>query len=1098
MKLRVAVLGLAGVLAGGALFAQTTFGVIRGRVLDPTGAAIAGVNVVITNTGTNIAKTAATNPSGSYEAGYLQPGTYTVMVEAAGFKRSVSEGVVLSANAIVLVDANLAVGEITSSINVEAGAPLIATETATVTDIKTGEQYLKAPLNLRGNANSFVYNFMSLVPGAQPTDNQYSISFAGTRNTMNNYTVDGITTNSVLYGNQVGPAYPSMDFVQEVKVDLSGNSAEFGAPGYVGMITKGGGNQFHGSAYWYYGSSGLNARNPFQNSVASAVLNNYGASVSGPVIRNRTFFSGGVEGFNEHTAKAFNLNLPTDRMRKGDFSLLKDAAGRPLNTVVRDPFTNAPFPGNVMPASRLNPSALKTQERFYPHVNFGDPDTVAANFRGSAKQSRRKEQVDVRIDHQFSSRNSFFGRFDASRLPIGVWEGNLPTVGPRKQRRQTRNLVLSDTHTVSPAVINEFRFGLIRGYNPFEGPVDGATAVQEMGLTNMPADLPKVGAIPRVQITNFQQITQINHQRGAEVISQWQDNLSVIRGRHTLKFGGEIWRNYGSDYAVSPSLAYGAVNFTGNYSGYSYADFMLGIPRTASRSSAGFALLKNTNWDKFLFVQDDFRVSARLTLNFGLRYELNSPYVEGEDRIYSFNPYTGRMVVPNEKAQSALFKGFAASNLVPIVTAAEAGLPERTLAYTDKNNFAPRFGFAYKLTADNKTVLRGGYGIFYDSFTAALAWGMVGGPYNGSEAAPVNAIANGAALWMWPDMFPRALNQSGTASLSGQDPRLATPYTQQWSLTLEREVWNMGLRAAYVGSKTHQLLAARDLNQLQPGTAAYNASRRPYPQLSGAIWRESMLSACYNSVTLSVDRKHKAGLQYQVGYTWAKNLTNSHSEEELGWAGQNAYDYGPEWANHAFTRRHRFVFNSVWDLPFGGNRKFLQKGLLSHVLGGWSLSTFGVLQTGRYYTPAFATYDPANIGASGGRPDRVANGNLSDPTLARWFDTAAFRVPGDVNGDGRPDVTVGRFGNSGLNILRGPGTRSMNAGVFKAFRLLEGWKMQAEATFTNVFNHPNFGIPNATIHSGSAGVITATQDQQYTSHEGAAPRTTRFGLRLEF
>jgi hypothetical protein len=1098
MSKQTGALAILAILSAASLIAQTTFGIIRGRVLDPSGAGIPGVNVAVTNSGTNITKTVATNSSGSYEAGYLQPGTYTVAAEAAGFRKWVSEGVVLSSNAIVLTDISLAVGEITSSIQVEAGAPLISTETATITDVKSGEQYLKAPLNLRGNANSFVYNFMSLVPGAQPTDNQYSISFAGTRNTMNNYTVDGITTNSALYGNQVGPAYPSMDFVQEVKVDLSGNSAEFGAPGYVGMITKGGGNQFHGSAYWYYGSSGLNARNPFQNSVAFAVLNNYGASVNGPLIRNRTFFSAAVEGFNEHTARPFNLNLPTDRMRSGDFSVLKDAVGRPLTVVVRDPFTNTPFSGNAIPASRLNSSALKTQERFYPHVNFGDPDTVAANYRGSARQTRRKEQVDVRIDHQFSSNNSFFGRFDASRLPIGVWEGNLPTVGPRKQRRQTRNLVLSDTHTVSPSVINEFRFGLIRGYNPFEGPVDGPTIVQEMGLTNMPADLPKVGAIPRVQITNFQQITQINHQRGAEVIAQWQDNLSVIRGRHTLKFGGEIWRSYGSDYAVSPSLAYGSVNFTGNYSGYSYADFMLGIPRTASRSAAGFTLLKNTNWDKFLFIQDDFRASARLTLNFGLRYELNPPYIEGEDRIYSFNPHTGRMVVPNERSKAALFRGFTASNLVPIATAAEAGLPERTLAFTDKTNFAPRFGFAYKLTANNKTVLRGGYGIFYDSFTAALAWGMVGGPYNGSEAAPVNAITNGAALWMWPDMFPRTLNQSGTAALSGQNPHVANPYTQQWSLTLERELWHMGIRAAYVGSKTHQLLAVRDLNQLQPGTAAYSASRRPYPQLSGAAWRENMLRAFYNAFTLSADRRHRAGLQYQVGYTWAKNLTNSHSEEEAGWAGQNAYDYTSEWADHAFTRRHRLIVNSVWDLPFGRGRKLLSRGIASHVLGGWSLSAFGILQTGRYYTPAFATYDPANIGTSGGRPDRVANGNLSSPALDRWFDTAAFRVPGDLNGDGRPDITVGRFGNSALNILRGPGTRSMNAGIFKAFRLRERWKVQAEATFTNVFNHPNFGIPDATIHSGSAGVITATQDQQYTSHEGAAPRTTRFGLRLEF
>jgi hypothetical protein len=308
----------------------------------------------------------------------------------------------------------------------------------------------------------------------------------------------------------------------------------------------------------------------------------------------------------------------------------------------------------------------------------------------------------------------------------------------------------------------------------------------------------------------------------------------------------------------------------------------------------------------------------------------------------------------------------------------------------------------------------------------------------------------------------------------------------------------MGLRAAYVGSKTHQLIASRNLNQLQPSTIAYSPSRRLYPQLSGASWRENMLSASYNALTLSAERKHVKGIQYQVAHTWAKNLTDSHDDWEAGWGAENAYDYRREWADNAFTRRHRFVFNSIWDLPFGKNRKFLQQGVLSHIIGGWALSTFGVLQTGPYFTPSFSTYDPANIGASGGRPDRIANGNLSDPTIAYWFDKTAFRVPGDMNGDGTPDVQVGRFGNSGLNILRGPGTRSMNAGIFKSFALREGWELQAEATFTNVLNHPNYGLPNMNISSGAAGLISQTRDQQSSAHEGSGPRTTRFGLRLHF
>ena len=1073
-----------GILLAAAAMAQTTFGVIRGRVLDATGAPVPGVKVTVTNTGTNIAKTLTTADSGAYEAGYLQPGTYSVTAEAAGFKKFVSEGLVLNANAIVLVDANLTVGDLTSSVTVEAGgAPLISTETAVISDIKTQQQYLQAPMNVRGNWDSFLYIFMSLVPGAQPTLNSFSISFAGTRYTMNNFTVDGITTNSTLYGNQVGPANPSMDFVREVRVDMSGNSAEFAAPGYVNVVTKGGENQFHGSAYWYYNSAGGNARNYFQDRVAFSVLNDWGFTVSGPVRKNKTFFSGGLEGFNQHTAALFNLNLPSASVLGGDFSKMTDALNRPLNKTIINPLNNQPFPGNQIPASMLNSAALKTQARFFPAPNYGGPEQVADNYRGMVKQMQRKEQVDIRVDHTFSDKNSLFGRFDAMRAPNGTWEGYLPTIGPRVQKRQTRNFVLSDTHTFRPNLINEFRFGLMRGYNPYSGPIDGPTAIKEMGLTNLPANLPELQALPIVAVSNFTQISQIDYARGAEMIYQWQDNISWIKGRHTIKMGGEVWRNYAANFGVSPSRAYGSINFTGDYTGYSYADFMLGIPRSGSRSSAGFVRLKSTNLDKFLFVQDDFKVHPRLTLNLGLRYELNPPYVEKEDRTYSFNPYTGQMVVPTEAAKNVLFSGFVNSKLVPVVTAGQAGLP-RALGYTYKKNFAPRIGFAYKLTSDNKTVLRSGYGIFYDSFTGQLWRQLVGGPYNGSESVTANTITNGVPMWQWPDMFPRTLNQVGTASLNGVDPHIRQPYTQQWNVTLEREIWNMGLRASYVGTKSHKLVMYRNLNQLVPSTIPYSASRRPYPQLSGANWFENMGNAYYNALMLIAERKFKSGVQYQASYTWAKNLTDDQTEGEGGQSPQNAYDRRSEWGDYQYTRRQRLTFNSIVEVPFGRGKRLFSTGPASHILGGWSISLFGLLQTGPYFTPTVTGGDPANVGSSGGRPDRIGSGQLSNPTLSRWFDTSAF-VAAPAN--------AGRFGNSGVNILRAPGTRSMNAGMFKKFAVKEWMKVQIEATFTNVFNHPNFAAPSTTVNSASGGLINSMQGL-----EGAGPRTTRLGARLDF
>jgi hypothetical protein len=294
------------------------------------------------------------------------------------------------------------------------------------------------------------------------------------------------------------------------------------------------------------------------------------------------------------------------------------------------------------------------------------------------------------------------------------------------------------------------------------------------------------------------------------------------------------------------------------------------------------------------------------------------------------------MVVPTEESKSWLFPAFVNSKLVPIVTAQQAGLP-RALANTYWKSFAPRVGFAYKLTSDNKTVVRGAYGIFYDSFTGSLWRGLLGGPYNGSESLNPNIITNNVALWQWPDMFPRTLNQGGTASMYGIDPNLRQPYTQQWNFTLERELWNMGFRASYVGTKTHQLVMGRNLNQVVPSTTPYSASRRLYPQLSGATWAENQGNAFYTGLTLTTERKFKSGVQYQINYTWAKNLTDNHDDWEGGGGLQNAYNRRAEWGNSQFTRRHRLTFNSIIELPFGRGKALANKdGLVGSVLGGWT------------------------------------------------------------------------------------------------------------------------------------------------------------------
>jgi hypothetical protein len=505
---------------------------------------------------------------------------------------------------------------------------------------------------------------------------------------------------------------------------------------------------------------------------------------------------------------------------------------------------------------------------------------------------------------------------------------------------------------------------------------------------------------------------------------------------------------------------------------------LLGIPRTASVARATTALDHRPSNMLSLFLQDDVKITSRLSMNAGLRWELKPPLIEESYRLSSFDPGRGRLIIPREESRKSLNSSFVAANLVPIVTGEQAGLPE-TLVHTDRNNFAPRLGLAYKLTSDNKTVVRGAYGIFYSTFIAEL----VGGPYGGALTAPPNTITNGVPTWQLPAMFPSAAAPQGTANLTGIDPGVRMPYMQQWNLSIEREIWDMGLRASYMGLRTTKVVTSRDFNQVRASTTPFSTSRKAYPQLGTVNYLENGGFMFYNGLILSAERKWKNGVQYQVSHTWAKDLADAHDSGSIPTL-TDSYNRRMDRGDNIYTRRHRFVVTATWDLPFRSGGRELSMPLLRHVLGDWSLTAFAIVQTGQYFTPSFSGSDPANVGASGGRADRIASGVLSEPRIERWFDVSAF-IP--------PPANAGRYGNSGVNILRGPGTEVLNLGAFKRFVLRENLHFQFEATFTNALNHANFGNPNANVSNATAGIIQSVQ-----SLEGAGARTGRIGLRLDF
>jgi hypothetical protein len=1073
------------------LQAQTTLGTIRGLATDATGAVAPEVRISVRNVDTNISRQIATGSTGDYEVTQLIPGRYEVTADKPGFRRVVVSNVLLETSATVRVDLRLEVGEVATAVNVEAAAPVINTESADVAAVRSNEVIERMPINGRGQWDGYIYELNKLIPGVVQASG--TTSFAGGRGGQNSIMTDGISQRSVLFATSIGQGGAGMEMTGEVRIQMANDKAEAMLPAGGYTTTRSGTNSYHGSLFWYHSNSRLAARSTFSLDVPFQIRNNYGGSFGGPIRKNRTFFFSTYERFPLRNERIFNPNVPTVAFRRGDFSSLLP------QTVVRDPLTGAPFAGNVIPADRLSQTAVRIQERFYPLPNFGSANSWQTNWRGTLPSSQFKTLVENRFDHKFSEANSMFLRISWNRAGVNAWDSNLPTMPIRWQDRRATTMTFSDTHIFSPTVINEFRFGIMREHNPTDHPgLDGPALVREFGLQGITWNPQLAKGDPVFSFNNFQQAGSTSlFQDVRERISQVVNNVTWTRSKHVIKTGVEFRWNVGSNFPGGtsfPVLQFGQFSFTGAFSSFDYADFLLGIPQTASRANAA-PLIYAVNTDMALFLQDDWKITPKLTLNLGVRYDYNPPYHEREDYIYNFDPASGRVIVPSEKALSRVNPLFP-SNLVPVVTAAQAGVP-KSLFYTDLNNFVPRFGFAYRPFTTLRTVIRGGYGIYTDDQTSSLWRIGTGGPFISQETF-TNSVTGGAPRFQFPNAFPAGFGAIGVQSFNAIDPHLRNPYIQQWNLTLEQEVLNMGLRISYIGTYNRQLVWVQNVNQPVPGVQTFNDNLRRFPALRDILLRQNGGIQNYNSLHVVAERKMQSGLYYQLGWTWASNLTDTPGDSESGSQPQNAYGRSLEYGNVTYSPRHRLAGMVLYELPFGRGKQFLTSlnGVANWLIGGWTISSILISQTGQFFSPSFNGFDVSNTNLTGNqRPDRVGNGNLpaSQRSISRWFDNTAFVVPGDTNGDGRPDVNVGRFGNSAPNILEGPGFLNFDAGLYKSFQITERFRAQLEGTFTNALNHPNYGLPNTNIRSSSVGLITSL----YTSYAGG-PRSGQVGLRVEF
>jgi hypothetical protein len=1059
------------------LFGQTTFGSITGTVTDNTGAVIPGASVTIRNEGTGVERSVLTTSSGVYVIPNLDLGTYSVRVEKQGFAAYRAGSLQLNANQVIDVDAQLTISTAASSVEVVGAAPTINTQTPTLNNVTTPTELEQLPVITRQKGDEGLWGYEAYNVGISHAP---FFTANGSRYIDTQPTVDGITAMSFQSGVGGSTVQPGIEATAEVSVQLANAPAEFGRPVQMTMVSKSGTNAFHGSVFEDYNGNDLNARNFFSSSVPFRVYNDFGASLGGPIIKNKTFFFADYEGSRESTAVINTLNVPLAAWQSGNFS--------GLSTVIKNPYTGVPFPGNIIPSSMISPVSQRIQSLYYPLPNYGPSDLEAGNFRDLLHPGNNGvtifDRFDARIDHNFSPRDTLYGRLSYSRMPIQAYVANsVPPFGFRDSLRVADSAVLSWSHTFSPNLLNELRGGYTRDNNQIRSSVIGSNILSQVGIQGI--GVTGIPVYPEFSISGLTTAAQVPYFLGIGTDFQVTDNLSWIKGSHTFKFGFDVIRDREISSYYSGNL-YGDYSFRGAFTGAPYADFLLGLPASTADSVPVPVPHTFGSWWS-AYAQDQYKVTRNLTLSYGIRWEAQLPYSDNRGNLASFNPVNGDIVVA-DAGISHINPEFPKN--IPIETASQAGYPTSTLLASHHAYFYPRFGAAYRPFGSSKTVIRGGYGIYGLTTYGSGAFFFVGGPFSGSETF-VNNITNGKAAFSFPDPFlPLGAGQTPAQFIDGVNPNLRIGYMQQWNLTIERQVGGFVLGASYVGTHTVNIPYERNIDQPVASTTPFSISALPYPNYASVDWVDNGATERYNALQLYVRRTFGTNLFLNAGFTWAKDLTDAQDQSSFsGLEIQNAYDRAADNGPNSFVVPTRFFANVVYSLPLGKGQRFLSSipRPADWAIGGWRMAWNITAEAGPYYTPTFDGPDSSNTNAINTnnaplRPDRIGN---------------TFVIPGCSASDPLcPNpVDVGRFGNSGVNVLEAPGLVDVDLSLMKDFRVTERFTLQFRGTATNVFNHPNFGTPGNDISSpGTYGVVTSTTFDLY----GQQSRSIDFMLRLRF
>ncbi|MFN2444042.1 MAG: TonB-dependent receptor domain-containing protein [Vicinamibacterales bacterium] len=994
--------------------AQSTTGSIQGTVNDAQGGGVPGAAVTIRNVDTQLQRTTVTNESGNYDVQLLPPGEYALTAELAGFRTQQRTGVRLTVNQAARIDFKLEISTVEESVTVSAQTPLVETVDSAVRSVIDAEKLEELPLNGRNfrTLALIVPGVQNEVQGSTLSNRGGGVNINGAGLTDNNFLLDGFNNNDDTTAEIL--TFPSADAIQEMTVLGASYNASLGFAqgGIVSLVSKSGSQTYHGNGFGFFRDDAFDATNYFATTKPLVSRQQYGGSLGGPAGFRNAFFFGNYEKVRIREGVTLGNTVPTTAQRNGDFSGL----GRSIT----DPLTGLPFSGNVIPASRLNPVGKGIADAFYPDPT--NPNTTR-NFIHSPELVQDLHLGTGRADWNPRASDSLMMRYQI------YWDDQVnPNVAGTLPRlaetiiKKNQNLGMQWTKVWGPNTVQEVRVGWGRIRNArLSSDVEDWNA--RLGITGTTSETVKdrltVGP-PIVNVTGYSAIVPFSNPF-IRIHNNWQYAYQLVqsRGDHSLRYGAEVrTTKIDLDDWNTPN---GSFTFTGRYTGNAIADLLLGYPSQAQRL-IGPGVSNLRSWQVAGFVQDEWRVTGRLSVNYGLRYEYQAPSWEDNNAWGAFVPALGR----------------------PVQVETE-GLP-RSIREFSKDNFAPRVGVVYDLSGDGTRTVRAGYGIYFQSQTnATLLANFQNAPTSQRQNFVASATAPNISM---SDPFPAAL--AGTAlQAQGFEPFWNLGRTERWSADIQQAIGGASaVTLGYVGSKSRYLPRNYNINQavLGPGAAQ---SRRPFPQYGDITWNIGDGSGDYHSLQTKFERRMANGIATILAYTWQKAINNV-SDGGAGDSGnQNAYARDERGlAGH--DRAHRVTASAIYDFPFE-----------HRLLRDWQVAGVLTLSSGQPFTPVL-TIDRANIGSfSGQRPDRICSGALpaDERSADRWFDTACFPLP-----------AAGAFGNAGRNVLIAPGLQTLDTVLSRSFGFARR-DLQVRFEAFNLLNHTNFLIPNRNADSPDFGKI---------------------------